>query len=199
MASNKHYIVSKSQFYRLCKAVSLKYRKADKQLNNNRLTVNRRGYFIQKLIGFLNKDQYLVCFFDITGVNDCSFNERGWSFTGYKPKYRKQFTYNLTHILSLMTATGDSYFEFLKGTVINYDIINFLQNVFSLLNDQYPTKTIIIVLDNAKMHKTVYFKNFAINNNIVLLYTVSNHPMLNPIEYLFRFLKKPLQSKNSMK
>ena len=92
-----------------------------------------------------------------------------------------------------MIETGDYYIEFIKGTTNNLDIIDFLSRITQQANNQYCNKHIVIVLDNAKMHKTAYFTNFNIQNNIKALFTIPHHPFFNPVEYLFRFLKTDLR------
>lgn len=110
-----------------------------------------------------------------------------------RPQIRKQFTYNLTHILCVMTEGGEVFYQFLKGNINNLDLIDFLNHVIRLLKAKYINKTIVMVGDNAKMHKTSYFKGFFIYNSVKLLYTVANNPLHNPIEYLFRHLKTDLR------
>lgn len=92
-----------------------------------------------------------------------------------------------------MSATGEAFYEFLKGNINNLDFIDFLNRAIEKLRMRYKSKKVIIIADNVRMHKTAYFKSFCIYNDITLLYTVANNPTLNPIEYLFRYLKTDLR------
>lgn len=190
--------ISKSHFYKICKLLALKFKKSIKNLHQNPSTNNKRQYFMKNLIEYINDNNYLVCFFDVTSINDKSFKTKGWSLPNSQPKYNKKFTYNLTHIMCLMTIEGRVFFQCVKGTMINLDIIHFLNTIVNTIHNEKFKRKIIIILDNARMHKTEYFTRFVLTKNIKLLFTVSNHPMLNPIEYLFRFLKNPLRKENSL-
>lgn len=90
-------------------------------------------------------------------------------------------------------SNGDIYYEFVKGNLNNLDLIDFIRKVTDDIAIIYPNKRIIMVADNARMHKTVCFKSIFTVKRINLVYTVANNPMLNPIEYLFRFLKTELR------
>ena len=110
-----------------------------------------------------------------------------------------KFAYNLTHLLVLMSQTRIEGFKLIKGNIINFDLIDFCKEVFARIKTEEPEREIRLVLDNAKLHRTTYFLNFMQSENIKLLFTVSNRPMFNPVEYLFRYLKSSLKSKFTLR
>lgn len=55
--------------------------------------------------------------------------------------------------------------------------------------------TIVAISDNAKIHKAQIIKEYCSQNKIILVYLPPYSPQLNPIETLWRLLKKKLASR----
>ncbi len=61
---------------------------------------------------------------------------------------------------------------------------------------KYESKiTIVAISDNARIHKAQIIKEYCSQNNILLVYLPPYSPQLNPIETLWRLLKKKLASR----
>jgi transposase len=58
-----------------------------------------------------------------------------------------------------------------------------------------PDITIVAVLDNAKIHKAQIVMDYCLQNEIILVYLPPYSPQLNPIEDLWRLLKKELSNR----
>jgi len=58
-----------------------------------------------------------------------------------------------------------------------------------------PDITIVAVLDNAKIHKAQIVMEYCLQNEIILVYLPPYSPQLNPIEDLWRLLKKELANR----
>ena len=58
-----------------------------------------------------------------------------------------------------------------------------------------PDITIVAVLDNAKIHKAQIVMDYCLQNEIILVYLPPYSPQLNPIEDLWRLLKKELANR----
>lgn len=72
------------------------------------------------------------------------------------------------------------------------DCLDFLRTV----RERYvPDVTLVIVLDNAKIHKAGIVKEYCARNNIVLVYLPPYSPDLNPIEMVWRILKAKIANK----
>ena len=68
------------------------------------------------------------------------------------------------------------------------DLIEFLQKA----KDKNPVGRLVIILDNAKIHKSKKVRHFCARNQIYLLYLPSYSPDLNPIEYVWKDVKRSL-------
>jgi len=68
------------------------------------------------------------------------------------------------------------------------DLIKFLQKA----RDKNPVGRLVIILDNAKIHKSKKVRHFCDHHLIYLLYLPSYSPDLNPIEYVWKDVKRSL-------
>lgn len=193
------FMISFQTFRHMVKNMGLRYRKIAKTtLNKNTSNLNL-NVFTANLLNALCNKKALVLFFDITSFSDSSFKQNAWTFINFKNNQPKQFTYNLTHLFGLISLEKNFYFKFFKGNINNFDIIHFLKGAINHLKKTHPKKKLYIILDNARLHKTKYFLNFAALNLINLIFTLPHHPMLNCIEYCFRFLKSRFKMRASLR
>jgi len=68
------------------------------------------------------------------------------------------------------------------------DFLDFLKE----LRKANQERILIIILDNAKIHKAKIVKEFCQKNKIILVYLPPYSPNLNPIEFMWKDLKKKL-------
>jgi len=71
-------------------------------------------------------------------------------------------------------------------TIDSANIIEFLRE----LNTAYPFKTINVILDNGRYHKTETVINYCQNNNIKLHFLPPYCPNLNPIERVWKVMNR---------
>lgn len=138
-------------------------------------------------------------FYDSTVICDGNFKKKAWALSYTNPTCKQTFTYNRTHMLLIMSSEEVVGFQLIKGKVISFDILIFLKAVIDRCRAKYPEKRISVVMDNATMHKTLYFKRFILSYGIKVLFTVRCHPLFNPVEFLIRFLKKECRKVYSAK
>lgn len=68
------------------------------------------------------------------------------------------------------------------------DFIDFLTEIRAI----NPEVLLIIILDNARIHKAKSVKDFCAVNSIILVYLPPYSPNLNPIEFVWKDVKKKL-------
>lgn len=188
----------KHSFYNFLKILGYKYKKVQLvSKNTNNQTLSSLNYF-RALLKNLSSNKILVLFFDVSSLSDTSFKKKGWRLINQKCMCYKKFSYNLTHMLTLMSTQHVESFQLIRGNLTNFDLINFLHKSVKRIRVIYPGKQISLVLDNAKMHFTKFFKNFAKHSTITLIHTVPGLPMLHPIEFLFRYLKGSFKAHHSL-
>lgn len=106
--------ISRSKFYKLSLAIGLQYKHLNKNMKNSASASRPKQYYLKQLIFYLTNDNFIVCFFDVSGIRGAAFKKKYWVLRGNKHNIKKQFVYNLTHIVCLMSATGDVFYKFLK-------------------------------------------------------------------------------------
>lgn len=185
--------LSFNKFYTSCKELGLTYKKILKKSGSQTKNFKLFENFLIQIANIFDTETHISLFFDVSSINDLSFKQKSWALTNKNSIVKKLFTYNLTHIVALLSTTKLEAIQFIKGNLINLDLISFLNEAVGTIKMNYPGKKVVILLDNARMHYTEYFKNFAEVNRIQLIYIPPSSPMLNPIEYFFRYIKTSLK------
>nr|WP_245927747.1 IS630 family transposase [Aphanothece hegewaldii] len=123
---------------------------------------------------------------DESSVSDCSGKSRVLNTEKVTTpiSYKSKRLYSLFGFLSLNGESVSKSTQKCKKE----DFLEFLQEV-RLANSQ---KTLVIVLDNASIHKAKVVKESCANNRIILVYLPPYSPNLNPIEYCWKDVKKRL-------
>ena len=80
---------------------------------------------------------------------------------------------------------GNSVIDF-KDDSKKESVCEFLDEIRS----KNPTKTIVIILDNFRSHRANITVEFAKNNGIELVYLPPYSPELNPIEFIWKRIKR---------
>lgn len=84
---------------------------------------------------------------------------------------------------------GNSVIDFKKHSK-KEDVCDFFKEIKS----KNPMKNIVIVLDNFRSHRAQATVNFAEENGIELVYLPPYSPDLNPIEFIWKSIKRVVSS-----
>jgi transposase len=99
--------------------------------------------------------------------------------------------YNLLVAISHKKIIGWTLYENLKGGVKKEELIDFYNEN---INNKY--KNHLILMDNARPHKSLLLQKLIKESGNTLLYTVSYHPETNPIEEFFSQLKHYIRKRS---
>ncbi len=108
-----------------------------------------------------------------------------WSFT--KPTIYKNTTHLRANSFGFYALNGCSVIDF-KEHSKKEDVCEFLGKIKS----KNPGKNIVVVLDNFKSHRANVTVNFAEENGIELVYLPPYSPDLNPIEFIWKSIKRAI-------
>ena len=122
-------------------------------------------------------------FVDESSQNINSNSQRVWSF--HELKIRKNTAYLKADSIGCYMINGHDSIAFPNHTK-SADFCQFL----SLVRDNNPQNRICLVLDNFPTHKAKKVKDKASELNIELVYLPPYSPDLNPIEYLWKSIKR---------
>ena len=184
---------SRTRFYLISKALGYSYKKIVTDFSNYPNTkISRKLFCLEVIDKFYLKEEYLLCF-DITSFSENNYKKKGWAHISENFSIKDKFVNSNLHLLAIIDDNSVVAYQIIKGSVMNFDIINFFNDCLEHIFNKSEGRKINIILDNAGLHKTKYFKNYFTKNNIFLIFTVSRTPILNPIEFFFRNLKKGLR------
>lgn len=108
---------------------------------------------------------------------------RLWSFS--KPVMIKNMTKIRANSFGFYALNGNSVIDF-KEHSTKEDVCDFL----STIKNSNMSKRIIVILDNFRSHRAKDTSNFALKHNIDLVYLPPYSPDLNPIEFIWKSIKR---------
>ena len=193
LASDLAPNISFTTFKRICKDFGFKYKAIKKATVKKPIVEHRVCQYYEYLLSLLSNKRNFVGFFDTSSVSDKAFKQKGWSLPLTNCTINSSYVYSSLHVLALISNTGLFFAKLLKGNIINYDLLDFLNEVVQKIKTLQDYDNIYIVLDNSTQHKTDYIANFAKAQNVMFVFTIPHTPESNPAEFLFRYLKSPLR------
>jgi putative transposase len=128
-------------------------------------------------------DEVIIGFLDESSPQTTANTQRLWSFG--KPVIYKNTDKIKANAFGCYMLNGTSVIDF-KEHSKKEDVSEFLRTVRQF----NPDKKIVLILDNFSSHKTNYTKNCANECNINLVYLPKYSPDLNPIEYIWKSIKR---------
>lgn len=127
----------------------------------------------------------IIGFLDETSPQLTSNTQRLWSFN--KPSVKKNTTKMRVNTFGFYAINGESVVDF-KEDSKKESVCEFLEEI----RNRNPEKTIVIVLDNFRSHWARKTRIKAEKLNMVLVYLPPYSPDLNPIEQIWRAIKRVL-------
>lgn len=124
-------------------------------------------------------------FFDECSPQTTANTQRLWSFD--KPKIRKNTTKLRANTFGFYPLNGNSVIDF-KENSKKESVCEF----FELIREKNPRKNIILILDNFRSHWANKTRQIAKDLGINLVFLPPYSPDLNPIEYIWKSVKRGL-------
>jgi putative transposase len=145
----------------------------------------------------LSRNPAVIGFFDECSPQTTANTQRLWSFT--KPTVKKNTTRLRANTFGFYAILGNSVVDF-KEKSRKEDIIEFLEEI----RENNPQGRIMIVLDNFRSHHANLTLEKAEKLNIDLVFLPPYSPNLNPIEFIWKTVKRELsplfiETKNQLK
>ena len=127
----------------------------------------------------------IIGFLDETSPQLTSNTQRLWSFN--KPAVKKKTTKMRANTFGFYAINGESVVDF-KENSKKESVCEFLERI----RERNPEKTIVIILDNFRSHWAKKTRRKARKLNIILVFLPPYSPDLNPIEQIWRIIKRVL-------
>lgn len=166
------------------KPYSHDYRRAEnaKELLDNQLSLLFKILEKEKIA----KEKVAIGFLDEFSSQTTANTVRVWSFG--KPRIKKNTTKIKVNTIGYYAIIGNSIEGFLQDSK-KESIKDFLIEI-KKTNEEY--EAIVIIIDNFPSHKSVIVKEMAKKLGIYLVYLPPYSPDLNPIEFIWKSLKRVL-------
>ena len=134
----------------------------------------------------IKEEDIAIGFIDETSPQNTANTVRVWSFD--KPRIIKNTTKFKTNTIGFYAIKGESVKAFLDNSKAP-SIGRFLEKIREA-NKKY--KAIVAVIDNFSSHKSKLVRQKAAELDIYLVYLPPYSPQLNPIEYIWKSIKRRL-------
>lgn len=128
-------------------------------------------------------EEFIIGFFDEAAPQTTANTVRLWSFK--KPEIVKDTSKYRANTFGFYSLNGNSIINF-QDHSRKENVVAFIKNV----RDRNPEKTILIVLDNFKSHHSKLVVEAAELLNIKLIFLPPYSPDLNPIEFIWKSVKR---------
>jgi len=188
--------ISFNQFYESFKQYGYKYRQIAyvRKIYRN-ISISHLKVFIDIYLYFiLSPELFHLVFIDETSLCPSNFKAKRWQLRGQSNVIPSRLRYEKISIIGAMSDDNVIACQFIHSG-INAKLFNYFvyQVVRKILSNGVCDKQIVVLLDNSSNHRDKELRKFCEKNNIVLLYNLPHKCELNPIEYLWEFIKRPLR------
>ena len=172
-----------------------KYKRIMKSLPQKKnMKLTRKVFIIELLRKNFDLNEYLI-FFDISGFNSSNFQKKCWAKKGSKFTSKEKYSYDKIHLLLLMDKNSLISFKFIRRKIRTLEILFFFDESLKFILEKSKERQITLIIENDPKHKKDIIINFFILKNINVQFTPKCHPLFNPCEYFFRYVKKDLKRK----
>jgi transposase len=125
----------------------------------------------------------VIGFLDEASPQTTANSQRLWSFT--RPTITKNTTKMRANTFGFYALNGTSVVDFREHSR-KEDVCAFLAQI----REKNPGKDLLIILDNFRSHHATETREFARKEHIELVYLPPYSPDLNPIEYIWKSIKR---------
>jgi transposase len=128
----------------------------------------------------------LIVFVDESGISERPTRVRTWSPKGQTPVIQFHFNWNHVSVIAGLTRTN-FLFRLHEGSIKKEQIVEFLKALKAHL-----TQPLLIIWDGLKAHRSRLVRDHLdnLNGHIQIAFLPPYAPDLNPVEYLWAWLKR---------
>jgi len=140
-----------------------------------------------KIKAIVRRQQAMLYFQDEAGVSLIPFMRTTWAPKGKTPIIKVTGKKGGICVSSAISLAGRMVFRIEKGRMTSETYIDFLAKIIL----QHPRRKIVVISDNAPIHKSKAVQSFVLSNKkrILLFHIPTYSPELNPDEHVWCYLK----------
>lgn len=128
----------------------------------------------------------MIVFVDESGISERPTRVRTWAPKGQTPII--QFHFNWNHVSAIAGVTRTNcLFRLYKGSIKQEELVEFLKALKAHLK-----QPLLVIWDGARTHHSHFVRNYldTLNGYIQIAFLPPYAPDLNPVEYLWAWLKR---------
>ena len=127
----------------------------------------------------------IIVFIDESGLSERPCRARTWAPKGHTPVLQYSFSWKQLSVIAGVSFWR-FYFRFFPGSIKSQQIVEFLKAISKTIG-----KKLLIVWDRLQAHRSTLVKEYveAQRGRIALEYLPAYAPELNPVEYIWGYLK----------
>lgn len=151
--------------------------------------------FCQLLAGFIMaRDRYHIVWVDESAICPSNFKKNHWTYSGKTQLIIEPIPYQKLIILGAISEIGCLGLKIIKTGHCSNVFAEFLLEVISKITSTENSKRqLIVMMDNASIHKNAMLLDILVKNNILVLFNIPHHPQFNVIELFWERIKRPLR------
>lgn len=128
----------------------------------------------------------MIVFIDESGISERPTRVRTWALKGQTPVI--QFHFNWNHVSVIAGLSRTNYlFRLYEGSVKKEQVVEFLKALKAHLE-----QPLLIIWDGARPHRSAMVRQYldSLDGHIQMTFLPPYCPELNPVEYLWAWLKR---------
>lgn len=128
----------------------------------------------------------MIVFIDESGISERPTRVRTWALKGQTPVI--QFHFNWNHVSVIAGLSRTNYlFRLYDGSIKKEQVVEFLKALKAHLE-----QPLLIIWDGARPHRSAMVRQYldSLDGHIQMTFLPPYSPELNPVEYLWAWLKR---------
>lgn len=128
----------------------------------------------------------MIVFVDESGISERPTRVRTWALKGQTPVIQFHFNWNHVSVIAGLTHTN-CLFRLHEGSIRKEEIVEFLKALKAHLK-----QPLLVIWDGLKAHRSRLVRDYldGLNGHIQIAFLPPYAPDLNPVEYLWAWLKR---------
>ena len=133
-----------------------------------------------------HRDGRLIVFVDESGIGERPTRVRTWAPKGQTPTIQFHFNWNHVSVIAGLTRTN-FLFRLHEGSIKKEELVEFLKALKAHLK-----QPLLVIWDGARAHHSHFVRDYldTLGGHIQIAYLPPYAPDLNPVEYLWAWLKR---------
>ena len=127
----------------------------------------------------------MIVFVDESGISERPTRVRTWALKGQTPVIQFHFNWNHVSVIAGLTHTN-CLFRLHEGSIRKEEIVEFLKALKAHLK-----QPLLVIWDGLKAHRSRLVRDYldGLNGHIQIAFLPPYAPDLNPVEYVWSYLK----------